>query len=125
LQINFGIIKKMKSGIVFNQGEIIIVPFPFSNLSGVRQRPVLVLSKTDYLKECEDIITCGITSNLKDSRYSLLIDNSNLIEGNIPIKSRIKIDKLFTLEQSIVIKKIGRINKETFDRVRKEFFNLI
>ena len=115
----------MKSGVVFNQGEIIIVPFPFSNLSGVRQRPVLVLSKTDYLKECEDIITCGITSNLKDSRYSLLIDNSNLIEGNIPIKSRIKIDKLFTLEQSIVIKKIGRINKETFDRVRKEFFNLI
>ena len=115
----------MKSGIVFNQGDIAIVPFPFSNLTGIRQRPVLVLSKSSYLKECDDIITCGITSNLKDSKYSVLIDNSDLIEGSIPVKSRIKVDKLFTLEQSIIIKKIGRINKETFNKVRKEFFNLV
>ena len=104
----------MKFGTQFNQGDILIVPFPFSNLTGIRQRPVLVLSTTDYSKECEDIITCGITSNLKDSKFSVLIDNSILIEGNIPTKSRIKVDKLFTLERNIVIKRIGRINKETF-----------
>ena len=115
----------MKSGIQFNQGDILIVPFPFSNLSGIRQRPVLVLSKTNYLRECEDVVTCGITSNLKDSKYSLLINNSNLIEGSIPIKSRIKVDKLFTLEQSIVIKKIGRIKKETMNKVKEEFLKLI
>jgi len=115
----------MKSGIQFNQGDIVIVPFPFSNLTAVRQRPVLILSKSAYSKECEDIITCGITSNLKDSKYSVLIDNFNLIEGSIPVKSRIKIDKLFTLEQSIVIKKIARINKETFKKVRQEFLDLI
>ena len=115
----------MKSGIRFNQGDILIVPFPFSNLSGIRQRPVLVLSKTNYLRECEDVVTCGITSNLKDSKYSLLINNSNLIEGSIPIKSRIKVDKLFTLEQSIVIKKLGRIKKETMNKVKEEFLKLI
>ncbi len=115
----------MKSGIVFNQRDILIVPFPFSDLTSVRQRPVLVLSKKEYNEKCEDIITCGITSNLKDSKYSVLIDNSDLIEGNIPVKSRIKTDKLFTLEQSIIIKKMGRVNKETFSRVRKEFINLI
>lgn len=115
----------MKSGIVFNQGDILIVPFPFSDLTSVRQRPVLVLSKKEYHEKCGDIITCGITSNLKDSKYSVLIDNSDLIEGNIPVKSRIKIDKLFTLEQSIIIKKIGRVNKETFSKVRKNFVNLI
>ncbi len=115
----------MKSGIRFNQGDILIVPFPFSNLSGIRQRPVLVLSKTNYLRECKDVVTCGITSNLKDSKYSLLINNSNLIEGSITIKSRIKVDKLFTLEQSIVIKKIGRIKKETMNKVKEEFLKLI
>ena len=115
----------MKSGTVFNQGDIMIVPFPFSNLTRIRQRPVLVLCKSFYLNECDDVITCGITSNLKDSKYSVLIDNSDLIEGNIPVKSRIKVDKLFTLEQSIIIKKIGRVNKETFNKVRKEFANLI
>jgi len=115
----------MKSGIVFNQGDILIVPFPFSDLTSVRQRPVLVLSRKEYNEKCEDVITCGVTSNLKNSKYSVLIDNSNLTEGNIPVKSRIKVDKLFTLEQSIIIKKIGRVNKETFSRVRKEFVNLV
>ena len=115
----------MKSGIVFNQGDILIVPFPFSDLTSIRQRPVLVLSKKEYNEKCEDIITCGITSNLKDNICSVLIEDSNLTEGKIPIKSRIKADKLFTLNKSIVIKKLARINQSTFEKVRKELFNLI
>ena len=115
----------MKSGIVFNQGDILIVPFPFSDLTSIRQRPVLVLSKKEYNEKCEDVITCGITSNLKDSVCSVLIEDSSLTEGKIPIKSRVKADKLFTLNKSIVIKKLARINKDTFDKVRKELFNLI
>jgi len=110
---------------MFNQGDILIVPFPFSDLTSVRQRPVLVLSRKEYNEKCEDIINCGITSNLKDSKYSILIENSDLAEGNIPVKSRIKLDKMFTLEQGIVIKKLGRVNKETSNLARKEFFNFI
>jgi len=115
----------MKSGIMFEQGDILIVPFPFSDLSNVRYRPVLVLSNNSDNLFSEDIITCGITSNLKDTRHSVLVDNSSLEEGDIPAKSRIKIDKLFTLEKNIVKKKIGRINKETFEKVKKEFYGLI
>ena len=115
----------MKFGIQFKQGDIVIVPFPFSNLSETKQRPVLVLSNADYNNSCEDIITCGITTNKRDTKYSVLIENKNLIEGQIPAISRIKVDKLFTLDKTIVIKKIARINKETFDRVREEFLSLI
>ena len=115
----------MISGIQFKQGDIIIVPFPFSDLRGTKQRPVLVLSKKEYNYNCEDIVTCGITSNKKDSKYSVLIDNKDLIEGLIPNSSRIKVDKLFTLEQTIIIKKIARVNKETFEKVKKEFLSLI
>ena len=102
----------MTSGIQFRQGDIIIVPFPFSDLRETKQRPVLVLSKTEYNNNCEDIITCGITSNKKDSKYAVLIENKDLVEGQIPISSRIKIDKLFTLEKAIIIKKIARVNEE-------------
>ena len=115
----------MISGTQFRQGDIIIVPFPFSDLRGTKQRPVLVLSKTEYNDNCEDVVTCGITSNKKDSKHSVLIDNKDLIEGLIPNSSRIKVDKLFTLEQTIVIKKIARVNKETFEKVKKEFINLV
>ena len=110
---------------MFEQGEILIVPFPFSDLSTIKQRPVLVLSKTEDNKNSEDIIVCGITSNLKNSKYSVLIKNLDLINGEIPKPSRIKLDKLFTIDKRIIRKKIARINLQTFNKVKKEFNNLI
>ena len=110
---------------MYEQGEIIVVPFPFSDLSSIKQRPVLILSKDNDNKLSEDIITCGITSNLKNMRYSVLIDNNNLENGKIPAKSRIKIDKLFTLNKNIIKKRVAKINKITLSKVKEEFCKLI
>ncbi len=115
----------MTSGIVFEQGEILIVPFPFSDLSSIKQRPVLVLSKLEYNKTTEDIITCGITSNLKDSKFSVLIENKDLENGEIPTASRIKVDKLFTIEKKIVKKRIGKVNRKIIEEVIREFIKLV
>ena len=109
---------------MYEQGEIVVVPFPFSDLSSFKQRPVLILSNnTDNVKS-EDVITCGITSNLKNIKYSILIDNRNLEKGTIPAKSRIKVDKLFTLAKSIIKKKVAKVNSKTFEQIKKEFFRL-
>lgn len=115
----------MKFGTMYEQGEIIIVPFPFSNLRSIKQRPVLILSKSFDIKESNDIITCGITSNLKDANHSVLIENENFIYGSIPKKSRIKVDKLFTLNKNLIKKKVARLNKETFEKVKEEFKKLV
>ena len=115
----------IKFGTQFNQGDILVVPFPFSNLRAIIQKPVLVLSNDSYNKNSDDIITCGITSNLKDTSCSVMIDNNNLSGGKIPIQSRIKVDKLFTVEKRIVKKKIAKVNKETFGKVKQEFIKLI
>ena len=110
---------------MYEQGEIVVVPFPFSDLSSIKRRPVLVLSKKTDNDLSDDIITCGITSNIKDSKYSVLIENKDLGRGQIPAKSRIKVDKLFTLNKRIVEKSVGKVNKKTFDGVKKEFFKLL
>ncbi|MEK6926984.1 MAG: type II toxin-antitoxin system PemK/MazF family toxin [Nanoarchaeota archaeon] len=110
---------------MYEQGEILIVPFPFSDLSSIRQRPVLVLSKKEDNLNSEDIITCGITSNLKDSKYGILIENENLQKGVIPKRSRIKVNKLFTINKSIIIKSLARINLQTWQEVKKEFIRLV
>ena len=109
----------------YKQGDIVIVPFPCSDLSSVKQRPVLILSKAEDIVHSNDLITCGITSHLKDAEHSILIDTMDLVEGNIPIKSRIKVNKLFTLDKRIIKKKIARLKKETFDNVRGDFKNLV
>ena len=67
----------------------------------------------------------GITSNLKDTGYSVLVNNADLENGQIPKESRIKIDKLFTLDKSIVKKKVAKVNKNTFERVKLVFSSLI
>ncbi len=115
----------MTSGTPYEQGDILLVPFPFTNLLAVKNRPVLVLSNDEYNRKGADILTCGITSNLKDAQFSVLIDNTILIHGSLPVESRIKADKLFTLEKTIIIKKIGKINKETMKAVKEELIKVM
>ncbi|MEM4249233.1 MAG: type II toxin-antitoxin system PemK/MazF family toxin, partial [Candidatus Nitrosotenuis sp.] len=53
-----------RSGISFEQGDILLIAFPFSDLTKVKQRPVLVLSNKNHNYSSNDFICCGITSNL-------------------------------------------------------------
>ncbi len=114
----------MRSGTRFEQMDILIVPFPFTDLSGFKQRPVLVLSSNEYNRKTNDIVTCGITSNLKDADYSVLITNDDLDEGSIPARSRIKVDKIFTLDQGIVKKKVAKVNEKVLGMVKEKLFRL-
>jgi mRNA interferase MazF len=115
----------MISGTQYDQGDIVIIPFPFSDLSTIKQRPVLILSNNDYNKATQDLVTCGITSNLKNEKFSILIDTKDLSEGSIPTKSRIKVDKIFTLHNSLVRKKLSKINSKVFNQVKNEIQKLL
>jgi mRNA interferase MazF len=115
----------MRFGMNYEQGEIVLIPFPFSDLSSVKQRPVLILSNNDYNNKTQDIVVCGITSNLKESKYSVLLHDEDLIKGKLPLESIIKSDKLFTLKCSLIIKQIGKLNKKVFDKVISEILKLI
>ncbi len=116
--------KKMKSGMIYKQGEIVLIPYPFSDLSNIKQRPVLILSNNKYNFMTEDIVVCGITSNIKDSEYSVLLDNKDLLDCSLPIRSRIKADKLFTLKSSLIKKNLGKVNNKILERVNKEILKL-
>jgi mRNA interferase MazF len=114
----------MTSGISFEQGEIVFVPFPFTDLTTTKKRPVLVISRTDYNRRSADIITCGITSNIKETDYSVLIESDDLVKGFLPQPSRIKINTIFTLEKSIVIKSFGKVKENIMKKVKEEFYKL-
>ncbi len=114
----------MKSGINFEQGEIVFVPFPFTNLRSTKKRPVLIISKTDYNQNSIDFISCGITSNIKTAGYSVLIDNKDLQKGYLPKPSRIKVNTIFTLEKSSVIRSYGKVKEEVMKKVKEELYKL-
>jgi len=108
---------------MFDQGEILLIPVPFSDLSSVKKRPVLVLSNHVHNLSSRDIIVIAITSNLVQK--GIEISNDDLTDGFLPKTSIIKVDKVYTLEASIVIKKIGKINNDVLLEVYNEFVKLI
>ncbi len=114
----------MRYGTQYEQGEIVIIPSPFTDLTSAKQCPALIISSNKYNQYTQDIIICGITSNLKNTEYSILIENKNLINGKIPIKSLIKVDKIFTIKQSLIKKKVGKIDETTFKTIQKEIIKI-
>ncbi len=106
-----------KSGIRFKRGEIILVPFPFTDMSKSKLRPVLIISNASYSKTSSDFVCCGITSNLSNKNNSVLINNTDVIDGILQKKSRIKFSNIFTLQKDSAIKRIGQLNSKKLDIV--------
>ncbi|MFA5382013.1 MAG: type II toxin-antitoxin system PemK/MazF family toxin [Candidatus Micrarchaeia archaeon] len=100
---------------ILNRKDIILVPFPFSDLSNSKTRPALVLSKNKFNKNSEDIIVCAITSNL-DTNNSVFIEKKDWQNGNYS-ESVIKYSNLITLDKKLVIKQIGILSDEKFEEV--------
>ena len=107
-----------------NQRDILLVPFPFSDQSGKKVRPVLVLSNNNFNRFGEDIVVCAITSNLKQTRYSMIIDEKNLETGKLHEKSLVKVDSLLKVNKNLIIKNIGTLNKTTFQKVENILENI-
>ncbi len=114
----------MKSGTSFEQGEVILVPFPFTNLKTFKQRPVLVLSNAEANRFSADFICCGITSNIQNSDHSVIIDDMDMESGHLPKPSRIKVNVIFTLEKSLAIKSLGKIRAVILEKAKEEFLKM-
>lgn len=102
---------------MYEQGDILLVPIPFSDLTSMKKRPVLVLSNNLYNKQAEDIIVAAITSNIRGINYEVLIDNENMIKGTLPRISCVRPDKIYTLSKEIIVKKYGRLSNSKIQDV--------
>ena len=111
---------------IYRQRDIVLVPFPFSDLSGQKVRPVLILSNDVYNQQSADVVVCGLTTNLSPTPYSIIVDVTDVEQpGTLRHKSKIKIDTIASLEQSILIKQIARLKLPVFRQVVAEVRNLI
>lgn len=112
------------SGIIYNQREIVLLPFPYSDLSSSKKRPAMIISNNDYNENFKDVVVCVITSNLFKDNFSIEIKNTDLDYGILPEESVVKIHKLFTIDKSKIIKKFSIVRIEYFKEVLKILNNL-
>lgn len=99
------------------KGDVIVIPFPFSDLSSSKRRPALVIADT----EGDDVILCQITSIARHDKYAILLSDSDFSKGKLEFNSYIRPNKIFTADKSIIIRRIGNIR----DQKRKEVIRCI
>ena len=72
-----------------------------------------------------DVILCQITSHLRSDEYSVLLEKSDFAAGGISQSSRIRPNRLFTADESIVLYRAGRVAKGKLDEVLDRLIALL
>jgi len=88
------------------KGDIVLVPFPFTDLSATKNRPALVLVSGD-----EDVTLAFITTKkhwMKD--WDLFLEPA--VNNGLKKESIVRLSKITTLEKSLVLGRLGRISKQ-------------
>lgn len=100
------------------QGDIVLIPIPFTNLSSRKRRPVIVLSNDDYNHTARDVIVVAMTSNPTVTAYSFTITSADLVQGTLNRPGTVRVDKLYTVEQTLIVKTFGRVDAHILARIR-------
>lgn len=87
------------------RGDVVVLNFPFSDLSQTKRRPALVLAALGG----DDLILCQITSQAKSDQYSVVLDGPDFQSGGLNQPSRIRPNRLFTADSNIVLYTTGRL----------------
>lgn len=106
---------------IVHQRDIVFVPVQFTDGSGYKQRPVLVISCDSLNHDIRrgDFIGAAITSRKHHGVYSVAVDAGDYEKGNLNFPSEIQCDKISTISKSEIIKKLCTLKTETFRRVQQ------
>jgi mRNA interferase MazF len=96
---------------MFERGDLLLVPFPFTDLSAAKRRPVLALTGPDSYG---DFIALAVTSR-PQAEHGIALVPAALLRGRLPAPSWIRTDRIVTLSASLVVKSIGRVSSETIE----------
>ena len=107
----------MRDGIMYNQRDIVLIPFPYSDLTGFKQRPALIISNNKINKN-QDRICCLVTTN--NHKGDLEINNSCFEKGTLPFKSFVKPHRIFCINEKIIKKKLCSINNKFHKEIIKK-----
>lgn len=104
----------------FVKGDVVVIPFPFSDLSSSKRRPAIILA--DW--QGDDVILAQITSKLKKDPFVIMLEPSDIVEGTLSQSSYIRPNKLFTADSSMILYKIGQLRTEKLEEVIQSVIKL-
>jgi len=89
----------------FVKGDVVVVPFPFSDLSASKKRPALVVATLTG----DDVILCQITSQAISDRYAIPLSTADFKTGTLHQDGNIRPNRLFTADSNIILYRAGEL----------------
>ncbi len=105
----------------FVKGDVVVVPFPFSDLTQAKRRPALVIAKL----EGEDLILCQITSQTIRDSYAVSIDDHDFETGTLRQKSNVRPNRIFTADRHIILYRVGHLKPESIDQILERIIAIL
>ncbi len=106
----------MPSTTRYRRGDIVLVSFPFTDLSSSKRRPALVISPNPFNEQGQDVVLVAITSQ-EPTDNAVTIDERDCVDGELPKKSFVKLSKLFTVHSTLVLKRMCVLRGEKLEEV--------
>src|SRR5262245_59045540 len=97
-------------------GEIVVIPFPRNDAAGEKPRPALVIADLTGA----ELMMCQITTRAHWDAFAVPLANSDCERGGVGQPSFIRPQRLFTVEQRICLRTVGKVTAEKFDEVFKK-----
>jgi mRNA interferase MazF len=105
----------------FVKGDIVVLDFPFSNLLQVKRRPALIIK----IPKGEDAIVSQITGKSQESSLEIPLNRKDFKEGGLKIDSYLRLDKIFSIEKSIIRYKAGSLKPEKFKDILDKIISFL
>jgi mRNA interferase MazF len=97
--------------IAYKFGDIVLVPFPFTDQSAAKKRPAVVISSEAYHQQRPDLIIMAVTSQVKPAQTVGEMIVQDWQGAGLLKPSAVKPD-ITTIERSLVINKLGQLNDD-------------
>ena len=104
----------------FIKGDVVVLPFPFSDLTSSKKRPALVVANLTG----DDVIVCLITSQNAKDICAIYLSNDDFASGSLKQNSHIRPNRLFTADSKIVLYRIGTLEKEKAKQVAEKIIGI-
>jgi mRNA interferase MazF len=101
-------------------GEVVVLPFPQTDLQIGKRRPALVVANLTG----DDLILCQITSQSRRDGYSVPLAAGDFERGHLNIDSFVRVSRLFTVEQSIILYSAAKVKSAKLNEIRERIRDL-
>lgn len=105
----------------FIKGDVVVVPFPFSDLTQSKRRPALVITALNG----DDLILSQITSKTINDKYAIVVNDNDFETGGLKQPSNIRPNRIFTADTHIILYRIGNLKSVKVSEVIEAIVEII